>query len=97
MQASINNQSKQQLTILKANKYIIDDQYLYNLSIEYQELIIGLLYSYYKYNLNLKKIINEIKSDRYKYVNNSYLNNKIKICENIIKKNISFVQNYHTN
>jgi hypothetical protein len=97
MQASINNQSKQQLTILKANKYIIDDQYLYNLSIEYQELIIGLLYSYYKYNLNLKKIINDIKSDRYKYVNNSYLNNQIKICENIIKKNISFVQNYHTN
>ena len=97
MQTSINNQSKQQLTILKANKYIIDDQYLYNLSIEYQELIIGLLYSYYKYNLNLKKIINDIKSDRYKYVNNSYLNNKIKICENIIKKNILFVQNYHTN
>jgi hypothetical protein len=97
MQASINNQSKQQLTILKANKYIINDQYLYNLSIEYQELIIGLLYSYYKYNLNLKKLINDIKLDRYKYVNNSYFNQQIKICENIIKKNILFVQNYHTN
>jgi hypothetical protein len=93
----MNNQSKQQLTILKANKYIINDKYLYNNPIEYQELTIGLLYSYYKYNLNLKKIIKDIKSDRYKYINNSYLNNKIKICENIIKKNILFVQNYQLN
>lgn len=96
MQSSINNQSKQQLTILKTNKYIINDKYLYTNSIEYQELTIGLLYSYYKYNLNLKKIIKDIKSDRYKSINNNYLNNKIKICENIIKKNILFVQNYHT-
>jgi hypothetical protein len=93
----MNNQSKQQLTILKANKYIINDKYLYNDSIEYQELTIGLLYSYYKSNLNLKKIIQDIKSDQYKYINNSYLNHKIKQCENIIKKNILFVQNYHTN
>ena len=89
----MNNQSKQQLTILKANKYIINDKYLYKLDIEHQELIIGFLYCYYKYNTNLKKIIKDMKLDRYKYINNSCLNNKIKICENIIKKNILFVQN----
>ena len=93
----MNNQSKQQLTILKSNKYIINDEYLYKLDVEYSELVIGFLYSYYKYNLNLKKIIKDIESDKYKNYNYSYLNNKIKIFENIIKKNILFVQNYHTN
>jgi len=93
----MNNQSKQQLTILKTNNYIINDNYLYNYPIKYQELIIGFLYTYYEYNLNLKKIIKDIKLNKYKYINNTDLNNKIKICEQIIKKNIFYVQNYQLN
>lgn len=92
---SINNESKEQLKILKTHKLLITDNYLYKFSIEYQELIIGFLYSYYKYNLQLKRIIREIKSNHYKSINQNYLNKKINQCQHIIKQNILFVQNYH--
>lgn len=91
----LNNESKEQLNILKTHKLLLNDNYLYNFSIEYQELIIGFLYSYYKYNLQLKKIIREIQSNHYKSINQNYLNQKIKQYQHIIKQNILFVQNYY--
>lgn len=92
---SINNESKKQLNILKTHNLIINDNYLYKFSSEYQELIIGLLYSYYKYNLQLKRIIREIRTNHYKSINQQYLNKKINQCEYIIQQNILFVQNYY--
>lgn len=85
--------SQYKLVILKKFNYIINDNYLYNLSEPYKELIIDYLYSYYQYNLNLFKIIKNINYNK-KYIDKKYLIKYTIHCEKIIKKNKNYVQNF---